>query len=198
MADNDPDFLETRREFLEKEGYQVIAAFSPLEAEEKLQQEQIDFAIIDIRLSNDDDEKDVSGLELAKNVEYPLPILILTGYPVAVEYVRQALTFQANGIPLAHDFLAKEEGPKALLTAVRSALEIAERQKGMVAHNAVITERTPPRLSAFKRWKPILASVALLLALGTGVIATVYGDPRWLIGTVGLAVLAVFFVGLLE
>lgn len=198
MADNDPDFLETRREFLEKEGYQVIAAFSPRDAEEKLQQEEIDFAIIDIRLSNDDDEKDVSGLELAKNIAFPLPIIILTGYPVAVEYVRQALTFQAKGIPLAHDFLAKEEGPKALLTAVRSALERAERQKGMAANDATISEGTSRHLTGFKRWKPILASAALLLALGTGIIATIYGEPRWLLGTVGLAVLAVFFVGLLE
>lgn len=197
MADNDPDFLETRREFLVKEGYKVITASSPSEAQEKIQQEDVDLAIMDIRLLNDDDEKDVSGLELAKNIGRPLPILILTGYP-AVEYVRQALRFQADGIPVAHDFIAKEEGPKALLTAVRRALEVVERQKVAFAADTVAAEKIPTRMSVFKRWRPVLASITLLLALGTGIVAIVYVDPRWLIGTVALAVLAVVFVGISE
>lgn len=197
MADNDPDFLETRREFLEKEGYEVVTASSPLDAQEKFQLADIDLAIVDIRLLNDDDEKDVSGLELAKSIERPLPILILTGYP-AVEYVRQALRFQVNGIPTAHDFVIKEEGPKALLTAVRGALEIAQKQKEALASDASMAKEMPGRTSTFKRWKPRLASLTLLLSLGTGIIATVYGDPRWLVGTVALAILAVLLIGMSE
>jgi len=190
MADNDLDFLETRREFLVREGYEVITASSPSDAQEKLQQEDIALAIMDIRLLNDDDEKDISGLELAKNLRRALPILILTGYP-AFEYARQALRFQANGIPTAHDFIAKEEGPKALLTAVRGTLEIAEKQKEAVAASTSVIGATPIGVTEFKRWRSVLASITILLALSTGIVATIYGDPRWLIGTVTLAVLAV-------
>lgn len=192
MADNDPDFLETRREFLEKDGYEVVTAFSPFEAQEKLRQEDIDLAVIDIRLLNDDDEKDVSGLELAKNIGRSLPTLILTGYP-AVEYVRQALRFQVNGVPVARDFIAKDEGPKALLTAIRSALETAERRTETVAGGVFAGEGISTQISSVGRWKSVTASIAILLALGAGVVATVYGDPRWLIGTVTLAVIAVVF-----
>jgi CheY-like chemotaxis protein len=195
MADNDLDFLDTRREFLEKEGYKVVTASSPLEAQEKLQQGDVDFAIIDIRLLDDDDEKDVSGLELAKNAEHSLPIIILTGYPVVVEYVRQALQFQAKGIALAQYFLAKEEGPKALLTAIRSTLENAHEQKAALAENAVVIDKTQARMFWGKRWRSTVSSVIILLALGAGIAATIYGDPRWLIGTVALAVLAVGFAG---
>lgn len=188
MADNDPDFLETRREFLEKEGYEVVTASSPSEAQDKLLGKDIALAIVDIRLLNDDDEKDVSGLELANNVKRPLPMLILTGHP-AVEYVRQALRFQANGNPIAHDFIAKEEGPTALLTAIRRTLEIAEQQNEKFDNSTSSTEAT----TLYGRWRSILASISILLALGTGVVATVYGDPRWLIGTLVLAVLSVVF-----
>ncbi len=188
MADNDPDFLETRREFLEKEGYEVLTASSPSEAQDKLQGEEISLAVVDIRLLNDDDEKDVSGLELANNVKRPLPMLILTGHP-AVEYVRQALRFQANGNPIAHDFIAKEEGPTALLTAVRRALEIAERQNEKFVNSTSSTDGT----TLYGRWRSLIASIAIILALGTGILATVYGDPRWLIGTLVLAALSVAF-----
>lgn len=192
MADNDPDFLETRREFLEKEGYEVVTADSPFDAQEKLQQPDIDLAVLDIRLLNDDDEKDVSGLELAKSIENPLPILILTGYP-ALEYARQALRFQASGIPVAHDFIVKEEGPKALLTAVRGALEIAVKQKEIFSASVSVGGVKPTHVTGPKHWISVLASVMILLALGSGIVATVYGDPRWLIGTVMLAALSVFF-----
>lgn len=192
MADNDPDFLETRREFLEKEGYEVVTASSPFEAQERLQQEDIALAVIDIRLLNDDDEKDVSGLDLAKNIGRSLPVLILTGYP-AVEYVRQALRLQVNGVPVAHDFIAKGDGPQALLTAVRKALEATEKQKEVVgiAGFAAGTKSTPSLLVG--RWKSVMGSISILLALGSGIVATVYSDPRWLIGTVTLAVIAVVF-----
>lgn len=188
MADNDPDFLETRREFLEKEGYEVVTASSPSEAQDKLLAKDIALAVVDIRLLNDDDEKDVSGLELAKSMKRSLPMLILTGYP-AIEYVRQALRYQANGNPVAHDFIAKEDGPKALLTAVRSALEIAERQNEEFVNGVFAAEGT----TLYSRLRSLLASVTIILALGTGIVATVYGDPRWLIGTLVLAVLAVVF-----
>ena len=57
FADNDPDFLQTRAEFLQNEGYEVLFAYSPMEAEQLLNACSIHLAILDIRLSDDDDEK---------------------------------------------------------------------------------------------------------------------------------------------
>jgi len=122
FADNDPDFLRTRREFLEQEGYRVIPALTPTEARRVLERGGVDLAVLDIRLENDDDEKDISGLILAREVALSVPKIILTGFP-SYEYVRQALRPQLEGLPTIVDFVAKQEGPEAILRAIRKALE---------------------------------------------------------------------------
>ncbi len=131
IADNDNDFLETRREFLEREGYAVVTASSPIDAQKKLQEGNIDLAIVDVRLLNDDDEKDISGLEFAKSVADAIPVIILTGYS-STEYMRQALRLQINGTRIAQDFISKQDGPMALLSAIHRGLKITKERKTTV------------------------------------------------------------------
>jgi predicted nucleotide-binding protein len=121
FADNDPDFLKTRKEILEQEGYRVLTAANPDQARQILGKEHVDLAILDIRLENDNDEKDLSGLVVAKNVALAVPKIMLTGFPT-VETVREALSPALQGHAAAVDFVAKYEGPEALLRAVRTAL----------------------------------------------------------------------------
>lgn len=121
FADNDPDFLNTRTDFLQQEGYRVIQATTLDEARELLRQGKIDLAILDIRLRDDDDEKDTSGLTLAKEEAHIIPKIILTGFP-SVEAVREALGPQLNGLPAAVEFVSKKEGPPALIQAVHRGL----------------------------------------------------------------------------
>lgn len=128
IADNDTDFLETRAEFLRKEQYRVLTASSPTEARRKFAQEHVDVVIVDIRLVNDDDEKDNSGVELAKEICRSVPVLFLTGYP-SLEYARRVLKPQLDGTPVAYDFILKQEGPEAMLTAVRNVLTLVALSK---------------------------------------------------------------------
>ncbi len=82
FADNDPDFLETRSEFLEKVGYKIVKATSVAEAERCLREIWTPVAILDVRLSDDDDEKDLSGVTLAKSdLCRSITKVILTNYP---------------------------------------------------------------------------------------------------------------------
>ncbi len=124
FADNDPNFLKTRSEFLERAGYLVIPAHNPQEARRKLEAGGLDLAILDIRLVNDSDAKDASGLSIAKEVAPTVPKIILTDFP-SYHHVREALRPQLQGLPAAVDFLAKEEGPEALLEAVHRTLRFA-------------------------------------------------------------------------
>jgi predicted nucleotide-binding protein len=133
FADNDLDFLKTRVEFLEQESYLVVAATSAAEARRKLEIGGIDLAIIDIRLENDDDERDISGLILAKDVARSVPKIILTGFP-SYEYVREALRPQIDGLSAAVDFVKKKDGPEALLAAVRRVLKTGASQKIFIVH----------------------------------------------------------------
>ncbi len=121
FADNDPDFLRTRAEFLEQEGYRVIAAADPTEARRLLERGEIDLAILDIRLQDDDDERDTSGLTLAKQAARSVPKLMLTGFPT-VDAVREILRPQMDGLPAAVEFVGKQEGPEVLIRAIRQAL----------------------------------------------------------------------------
>lgn len=187
VADNDPKFLEDVKEYLEHHGYAVITAANTVKARYALEQEQIDLAVLDLRLTTNEDEKDITGLILAKTANPEIPKIILTRFPT-YEAVREALGSALTGLPAAVAFLTKQEKLEALLTTVRSALEIAKSE-----------EDERGTMSKFASWwiqrRPLIALSALLLALGTGILAMVYGDPRWLLGTILLAVLAVFLIG---
>jgi len=128
LADNDTDFLATRREYLELAGYAVVPAQSPAEARQSLDTKVIDLAIFDIRLMDDDDKNDVSGIVLANDSAYrAIPKIILTGYPSA-DTVRKSLKTEADGKPNALDFVAKDEGPEEMLSVVRRIIGLKASQ----------------------------------------------------------------------
>ena len=141
LADNDTDFLDTRREFLQKEGFNVLPAAEPEEARNILIRGEVDLAILDIRLFNDNDPDDFSGLDIAKEVTPQVPKIILTRW-ATYQAVRDALRERLSGLPPAVDFVAKQEGPQALLTAINRTLklrshyrEVSDDTSAMLVHD---------------------------------------------------------------
>lgn len=121
--DNNAPFLEVYSKLLEQAGYRVLRASSLEAADQALNEKRVHLAVLDIRMQNDDDANDVSGLMLAQKPQHrAVPKIILTGYP-SVESVRAALSSGTTGVAAAVDFLSKSEGPEALLQAVRQAFE---------------------------------------------------------------------------
>jgi len=122
FMDNNAEFLDVHSRLLEYANYNVFKAYSIEEAEKKLNQEHIHMAVFDIRMIDDDDENDISGLLMAKKEEYRyLPKIIFTAYP-DYEYVREALGFK-DGYQPAIDFLSKDEGIDKLIETVDRAFE---------------------------------------------------------------------------
>ena len=121
LADNDMDFLATYGEFLASEGYNILKATSPVEAKEVLQTSRVHLAILDLRMENDSDEKDRSGLILAKSTARSVPKLILTRFPTYQDVV-EALKPDLHNLPPAVDFLDKRKGLDELLAAVQQIL----------------------------------------------------------------------------
>lgn len=123
LADNDADFLETRAEFLSNAGYQVLKAGTLEEAQRILAEEYIHLAILDIRLVDDDDGKDVSGLMLAQDPAYQhITKIVFTNFP-NYEDARASMRTSKSGPAPAVNYLAKKEGPGAMIREVREALK---------------------------------------------------------------------------
>lgn len=119
FADNDEAFRTTRAQFLTD--YDVVHAGSAEEAEQVLRNQWIHLAILDIRMQDDSEEQDISGLLLAKQDAYRLvPKIMLTGFPNYRD-VREALGPLLDGLPPAVDFIAKQDGPEVILEAVEQA-----------------------------------------------------------------------------
>lgn len=134
LADNDDNFLQTRREFLEDEGLDVKPASNSTEAIAILDQGRVDLAVIDLRLDNNEDQWDVSGLELARQVAPSIPKIIVSQF-TNPEVVRNALVTQLNGLPPAVDFIDKGAGQEVLLTAIRRTLARLEPRLRTLSNN---------------------------------------------------------------
>lgn len=126
LADNDQIFLSNRKRFLEEQGYRVFPAANAVEARKILEQGRIDLAILDMRLEDNKNEKDISGLRVAKETDRAIPKIILTSFPT-YEAVRDVMGDVLDGLPAALDFVAKQEGLDVFLRAVRKALQSIER-----------------------------------------------------------------------
>lgn len=126
LADNDVEYLETVRDLLLRDGFRVLPALNPGEAKSILERGDVDLAVLDIRLLNDEDEKDLSGLQIARNMAPDIPKIILTRWPTW-ELVRESLQQQLEGLPRAVEFVAKQEGAQALLTNIRKTLHLVTR-----------------------------------------------------------------------
>jgi DNA-binding response OmpR family regulator len=121
FMDNRESYLEPQARLLEAAGYSVLRARSVQQAESLLKSSRIHLAILDVRMEDENDDHDISGLVVAQAREYrPLAKIVLTAYP-SYQYVRSALSPDENGRPYAINFLDKDEGPEALLEAVKTA-----------------------------------------------------------------------------
>jgi DNA-binding response OmpR family regulator len=143
LADNLTRALETRAEFLQKAGYRVIKAGTYDEVLQHLSDSWVHLAVLDMRLVDDNDTEDESGLELAENEKFrAIPKIILTGFPTYAS-VREALTPFPDGTPKAVAFLAKEEGLDALLEAIEATFRTHVRRD----RDLKIVWNPPPTLS---------------------------------------------------
>lgn len=121
FADNDDDFRVTRAAFIERAGYRVIHACSVADATEILATRWVHVAVLDLKLRNDKEAEDISGLLLAKEDAFRhIPKIILTSFP-SFEYVRDVMTPSASGLPSAVNFISKLEDPQVFIAAVHDA-----------------------------------------------------------------------------
>jgi DNA-binding response OmpR family regulator len=126
LADNSTEYRHSLRDFLEMKGFSVGEVSTLNSALEILQTDQFDLVIIDIRMRDDNDPGDMSGLEIAKFAsERNIPAIIVTAFPT-VEMARLALRSR-GAEPFARDLISKSSSPQTLLNSIKGVLEHRHR-----------------------------------------------------------------------
>ncbi len=120
LADNRKSFCETCSEFLQLRGYQVACVTSPEECLSIIETDLPHLVVLDLRMRNDEDEGDLSGLMLAEQLPPHLTKIILTAFPTW-EAARKALQIPEEGTPPAAFFVSKLEGLEVLERYVERA-----------------------------------------------------------------------------
>jgi CheY-like chemotaxis protein len=134
VADNQPEDLSTWQRILMNVGYDVLLAHSPEEARELLQKTRVDLAIIDLRLKDDRDANDLSGILLAKEKALRhIPKIILTAFTVGFSDLRQVLGPIVDELPPTVAFVKKDERPQILIEVARQTLESWPRLRTAMA-----------------------------------------------------------------
>lgn len=108
VVDDLADWRSTLGGLLADQGYEVIVADSQNEALEVLSKNQVDLALVDVRL-DDSDEDNIEGLSLASKISQRWPkikIILVTGY-ITPEIVRSAMEPNQQGHRLVTDFVEK-------------------------------------------------------------------------------------------
>ena len=107
LADNIQAFVDVRANFLESAGFRTIRAYSLADAQRLMREAYFHLAILDIRLVDDGDTNDISGIKLAKDPQFRnIPKIILTGYP-DFQTVSEIFSLSLSEMPPFVNYLLK-------------------------------------------------------------------------------------------
>ncbi len=125
LVDNNDEFCEVWGRMLTNDGYKVKSAANPQEARLILISGGIDLAIIDVRLEDDDDELDISGLNLAADTAFRhIPKIMLTAHKPSPEYIRKLQELSVDELPFAVTWIGKDEGTDKLLEIIPKVISL--------------------------------------------------------------------------
>lgn len=94
VVENDLGFRETVKAVLKRERYDVLLAKDAQEALDEIKKKP-DLAVVDLRLLDDNDEKDLSGLGLIAKLPPKLPVVILSSNTASLPF--QAVVNMSGG-----------------------------------------------------------------------------------------------------
>lgn len=128
LADNNKKFREVWGKILTNAGYEVKSAANPQEVRIILISGGIDLAILDVRLEDDDDELDISGLNLATDSTFRhIPKIILTAHKPSPESIRKLRELSVDELPSAVTWIGKDEGTGKLLEIIPKVISLWPR-----------------------------------------------------------------------
>ncbi len=134
LVDNQRLFLDARAERLEHAGYRVLTANTAAEARQFLETYEIDVALLDVRLEDEHDPADISGLLLAPEIGLYAPVIIYSDYLKNADLWRRTLTYKIDSV------IAKHEAMETLITEIKRLIDNAP----ILPANTGIDTNVPP------------------------------------------------------
>jgi DNA-binding response OmpR family regulator len=125
LADNDAAYRRSVRSFLILEDYEVEEAGTLEDSLAMLASRRFDLVLVDLRMQDDSNASDTSGLEIAKFAsEHGIPCILITAFP-SLEVVRAALR-SIRAEAYAKDIITKGSDPQAVLDSISLTLRYAK------------------------------------------------------------------------
>ena len=119
VVDDDPEIVKIMRDYLEKEGYQVLTAYSGKTALQRIQSERPDCVLLDLMLPDEDGWTITRKVRQDERVQ-DTPIIMLTA--------RVTDTDKIIGLELgADDYVTKPFNPREVIARVRVQLRHAKK-----------------------------------------------------------------------
>ncbi len=141
VADDDDLVAQSLADFLERDGYQVEIAASPEEARRKLRTGRFDLALIDVRLRDNNDPLDTSGVWVAHSVAPTTPKILMTQFDEP-RFLQRVLDHLTEELPrsdsepmsiwkvLLTRLFPREQRYEVLSRAIRQAIRLGEQVGG--------------------------------------------------------------------
>jgi DNA-binding NtrC family response regulator len=126
LVDDEERFLETTKKLLERKGYQVATALSGSEALDKLQKEDIQVVILDVKMPGMDG---MATLKAIKNRHPLVEVIMLTGHATvesAVEGLKSGAADYLMKPTDIEDLIRKAEGAYAKRQVLEEKIRVAE------------------------------------------------------------------------
>jgi CheY-like chemotaxis protein len=123
VADNTGKELADMTKLIEARGFSVVPATNRKEAMGVIGRHEVDIAVIDLRLEDEGDVDDISGLSVAEDTDRLIPKIIVSKFP-SLEDATEHLKIDIHGLPGIVDFVQKSQIKKELIPKIERAMRI--------------------------------------------------------------------------
>ncbi len=177
IADNDQRHRESLAEFLTEEGYEVLEASTPAEARQLLRAGNLDVAVLDVRLTDDSDPHDTSGLDVACSVAPNTPKVLITRFdqPEFLQRVLDRLLechHQNTDINIAGaliDIFPTDAGFRALSRIVQRSHAVGRNMRRLREETQQVLQEVVNNNSELRRQATLNHRLSLILMV-TGIV----------------------------
>jgi ActR/RegA family two-component response regulator len=125
IADNNADWLKSLTGIVQDGGFSIISASTRRGAEAVLSKREADVAVLDLRLEDDTDDYDISGIEIAEKSDRMVPKIIVSEFG-SVTDAAQSLKIDIDGYPQIVDFVKKTDISTDLIRSIERAIKIKD------------------------------------------------------------------------